>query len=153
MLPISASSVAWVAASAFGGMLGAPFVIQSTKTWYNNIPLPLFTPPKSVFAPVWTVLYTLMGIASWRICNILQCASAAGGTTSSTSSMIGTAAAAAATTTTIMSNTLPTGALHLFSFPFPAAVATIQHNIMLLSLIHYIMNISWAPIFFGLKRL
>jgi tryptophan-rich sensory protein len=112
------SQVAWVATSAFGGMIGAPFVIQSTKTWYKNIPLPSYTPPNNIFAPVWTTLYTFMGIASWRIQSILQ--------SSSKTNLVGNA---------------------------PLFLSFLQKNIILLSLIHYAMNISWAPIFFGLKRL
>lgn len=34
---------------------------------YSSITLPSFAPPASVYGPVWTILYLLMGIASYRI--------------------------------------------------------------------------------------
>jgi benzodiazapine receptor len=33
--------------------------------WYAQLPKPDWTPPPAVFAPVWTVLYALMGVAAW----------------------------------------------------------------------------------------
>lgn len=114
-VPPSLAAIAWVSTSVAGGISGAPIVMKSTKTWYTTIPLPSFTPPKQIFAPTWSTLYTLMGIASWRIRNISM---------------------------SIIPNANPAGVL-----PF------LQNNIVLLSLIHYAMNLSWAPLFFGLKRL
>jgi tryptophan-rich sensory protein len=35
----------------------------------------------------------------------------------------------------------------------PGVLPFLQNNIVLLSLIHYAMNLSWAPLFFGRKRL
>lgn len=44
--------------------LSAGFITQgSVNTWYNTIIKPGFTPPKWVFAPVWTLLYLMMGFA------------------------------------------------------------------------------------------
>jgi tryptophan-rich sensory protein len=50
-----------------GGTTGTPIVIRATKTWYKRIALPSWTPPNFVFAPVWTLLYGLMGISVSRI--------------------------------------------------------------------------------------
>lgn len=52
-----------------GGTTGTPIVIRATKTWYNRIALPSWTPPNFVFAPVWTLLYGLMGFSLSRIIN------------------------------------------------------------------------------------
>ena len=50
-------------ASGIGG-----FVTSSLKEpWYSEIILPTFNPPSWVFGPVWTFLYTLMGIAIGRV--------------------------------------------------------------------------------------
>jgi tryptophan-rich sensory protein len=35
--------------------------------WYDGLDKPFFTPPDAVFAPVWTTLYVLIGIAGWRL--------------------------------------------------------------------------------------
>ena len=37
----------------------------SVDTWYPNLEKPFFTPPDWVFAPVWSMLYLLIGISGW----------------------------------------------------------------------------------------
>lgn len=49
------------------GALGAAVVATSVDTWYAELAKPSFTPPDSVFGPIWTVLYVLMAIAAWRV--------------------------------------------------------------------------------------
>ena len=44
------------------GLIGAYFTTPKIDTWYNTLNMPFFQPPSWIFAPVWTVLYFLMGI-------------------------------------------------------------------------------------------
>lgn len=99
----------WVVAHVVAGASGAPIVATATRRedgWYRQIPLPSFTPPDFVFAPVWTLLYALMGVAVGRIYRISR-----------------------ASSTRISTVALGTWAVHM------------------------LLNLSWAPIFFGVQRL
>ena len=49
------------------GGIGAVFTRQSIPEWYAFINKPSFNPPNWVFAPVWTILYTLMGVAMFLV--------------------------------------------------------------------------------------
>jgi tryptophan-rich sensory protein len=52
------------------GLLAAWATQTSVSTWYPTLTKPAFTPPDWLFAPVWTILYALMGIAAtlvWRV--------------------------------------------------------------------------------------
>jgi translocator protein len=52
------------------GVLGAlfsPGVSASATHWYAALAKPDWLPPQNWFAPVWTALYVLMGIAAWLI--------------------------------------------------------------------------------------
>ncbi|MFI2742191.1 TspO/MBR family protein [Zhouia sp. PK063] len=46
------------------GMIAAVATQSSVKTWYVTLNKPPFTPPNWLFAPVWTILYIMMGIAT-----------------------------------------------------------------------------------------
>jgi benzodiazapine receptor len=84
-----------------GGCSGTPIVVRATKSWYNRIPLPSWTPPNFVFAPVWTTLYGLMGVSVSRILKSVG-----------------------------------------------------RDNIaMKLWAVHYVLNLVWAPVFFGFQQL
>lgn len=53
-------------ANAAGG-LGAFFTADSVNGWYAVIEKPALTPPGWLFGPVWTALYTMMGIACYLV--------------------------------------------------------------------------------------
>lgn len=54
------------------GFLGSLITQQSVTTWYPTLEKPFFNPPNWLFAPVWTILYILMGIAAGLIWNKLE---------------------------------------------------------------------------------
>ncbi len=45
------------------GLIGSFFTVESVRTWYPTLTKPDLTPPGWVFGPVWTLLYTCMGVA------------------------------------------------------------------------------------------
>lgn len=49
------------------GSLGAWATVGGVKNWYPTINKPSFNPPSSLFAPVWTSLYILIGIAAYLV--------------------------------------------------------------------------------------
>lgn len=54
------------------GYLSSIVTQSSIKTWYPTITKPSFNPPNWVFAPVWTLLYIMMGIAAGMVWNKLD---------------------------------------------------------------------------------
>jgi len=51
------------------GIIGSVFTVNSIPTWYATLVKPTFNPPSWVFGPVWTILYTLMGISLYLVMN------------------------------------------------------------------------------------
>ena len=101
-LNLTPSPVVWAIGHAIGGAMGAP-VVSKAKVWYKKIDLPPWTPPDFLFGPVWTLLYSAMGVAAARVYQRTQT---------------------------------------LSSLP------------MILWMIHYLaLNLPWALVFFGMKRL
>ena len=50
------------AAAALGGIASA-----NAGDFYTSLSRPSWAPPPSLFGPVWTVLYFLMGVAAWLV--------------------------------------------------------------------------------------
>jgi translocator protein len=46
------------------GYLSGMVTRDSITTWYPTLEKPVFNPPNWIFAPVWTLLYIMMGIAA-----------------------------------------------------------------------------------------
>ena len=45
---------------------------ESITTWYPTIVKPVFNPPNWIFAPVWSLLYLMMGIAAGLVWNKIE---------------------------------------------------------------------------------
>lgn len=53
--------------SLAAGGLGSIFTSSAIPTWYATLSKPALNPPNWIFAPVWTTLFVLMGIAAFLI--------------------------------------------------------------------------------------
>lgn len=49
--------------SQLAGFIGSIFTFSAITNWYQYLNKPFFSPPNWIFGPVWTTLYTLMGIS------------------------------------------------------------------------------------------
>ncbi|AKH98237.1 TspO/MBR family protein [Halanaeroarchaeum sulfurireducens] len=49
------------------GASGSIFTSMGLSTWYPTLTRPAIAPPDWIFAPVWTVLFALMGVAVWLV--------------------------------------------------------------------------------------
>ncbi len=66
-LPVLAGSVAVALGAGAIGAVFSPGVSARAARWYAMLAKPAWAPPNSWFAPVWIVLYVLMGTAVWLI--------------------------------------------------------------------------------------
>ena len=51
----------------FAGIIGSIFTASTVSSWYPTLIKPNFSPPAWLFAPVWVILYFLMGISLYLI--------------------------------------------------------------------------------------
>ena len=63
LLSLCAFIVLCLTVNAGSGVITA----TSVDTWYQTLKKSPFNPPDWIFAPIWTSLYILMGIAAWRV--------------------------------------------------------------------------------------
>lgn len=61
-----AGLLAWLIVSFIAAAIGGAASIQAGP-FYTQIVRPDWAPPPTIFGPVWTVLYALMGIAAWLV--------------------------------------------------------------------------------------
>ena len=54
------------------GYLSGMVTRESITTWYPTLIKPVFNPPNWIFAPVWTSLYIMMGVAGGLVWNKLD---------------------------------------------------------------------------------
>lgn len=57
----------FVSIPLIGGLLSSISLRGEWKQWYDKLDKPSWTPPAWLFGPAWTVLYILMGIASYIV--------------------------------------------------------------------------------------
>ena len=51
----------------FVGIASSFFTFNSIPTWYASLNKPVFNPPNTVFAPVWTILYLMIGFSLFLV--------------------------------------------------------------------------------------
>lgn len=58
--------VGWMLLSFLVAAIGALASVQAAS-FYQTLVQPSWAPPSSVFGPVWTVLYAMMGLSAWLV--------------------------------------------------------------------------------------
>jgi benzodiazapine receptor len=66
VLSQSVGLLGWLLASFSAGALGAIASVDAAS-FYGQLSKPSWAPPGSVFGPVWSVLYALIGVSSWLV--------------------------------------------------------------------------------------
>lgn len=58
--------IGFIGAAVVAGAIGSWATLENVRTWFPLLQKPAWNPPAWLFAPVWTTLYLLMGVAIWR---------------------------------------------------------------------------------------
>lgn len=58
--------VSWLIVTIIAAAIGGAASVQAGP-FYTQLQRPDWAPPATIFGPVWTVLYALMGIAAWLV--------------------------------------------------------------------------------------
>jgi len=64
--PLLALGIAIIACEVVGAS-GGVFTVMGLESWYPSLTKPSVAPPNWIFAPVWTTLFALMGVAVWLV--------------------------------------------------------------------------------------
>ena len=64
-LPLGLFLVLAFAAAAIGALA----TVTGIEGWYATLQKPAWNPPRTLFGPVWAVLYVLMAVATWQAWN------------------------------------------------------------------------------------
>lgn len=59
--------VLWMAVCFAAAGIGSRLTAPAIADWYARLNKPAWTPPNSVFGPVWTVLYLMMAVSAWLV--------------------------------------------------------------------------------------
>jgi benzodiazapine receptor len=59
--------IAGIILCQLAGLIGSLATLPSIPIWYESLKKPFFNPPNWLFGPVWTGLYTLMGISLFLV--------------------------------------------------------------------------------------
>lgn len=62
-LPLPVKIIIAVSICLVIGFLSGTSTVTSIDSWFSTLNKPFFNPPNWLFAPVWTILYIMMGIA------------------------------------------------------------------------------------------
>jgi tryptophan-rich sensory protein len=68
-MPVSSvlALVGFVGLCLLVGAVGGSVTAPAIRVWYPSLTAPPGTPPNWLFAPVWTVLYVMIGTAAWMV--------------------------------------------------------------------------------------